>query len=219
MVTLCLLSISDRRERPGDPARPGLSGPGPFHYSTRRRDHVHLSIHRSHTTPRSRPRQRPDVDRLEERTLLASSSFNLSSLITTTNPGVAGYVFDGVTPGITPGVVGEVNKMAVPIGDVNGDGIADYAFTDASASPLGRSYTGAVYVVFGGRQNLAALDAADGTTDGVIHLSELLPRTAGMVPVALSSTGLPLCPSYSAHHRIAPLGAVGRRPWQCARPH
>jgi len=129
--------------------------------------------------PHHRPRRQPDVDRLEERTLLATSSFNLSSLITTTNPGVAGYVFDGAGPGITPGVVGEMNKAAVPIGDVNGDGITDYAFTDSSASPLGRSYTGAVYVVFGGQQNLAALDAADGTTDGVIHLSELLPQNGG----------------------------------------
>ena len=54
------------------------------------------------------------------------------------------------------------------IGDVSGDGIDD--FIVGADEVVSSTNTGEAYLVFGGRANLAAFDAADGTTDGNIRL-------------------------------------------------
>jgi hypothetical protein len=131
---------------------------------------------RAQASLRRPPRRVPAVDRLEERALLATGSgvYNLGSLIGA--GGVQGHVFNGDAPNNTATLC--YAKQAVAIGDVNGDGIADYAFAEMFASPANRKMAGSVYVVFGGPAHLAALDAADGKVDGVIELSKLLPRNS-----------------------------------------
>lgn len=56
-------------------------------------------------------------------------------------------------------------------GDMNGDGSTDLLFGHAYADVGGHSEAGAAHVVYGGAENLAALDAADGVGDGVIDLT------------------------------------------------
>lgn len=90
------------------------------------------------------------------------ASFDLDSL-----DGTNGYVLQGV-------VYEEHAAYAVSsAGDINGDGVNDLLigaygeeFTDSSA-------TYGVYVIFGGEDSLAALDARDGVVDGVIDLAVL----------------------------------------------
>ncbi len=70
--------------------------------------------------------------------------------------------------------VGEYLSYGSVIGDVNHDGIPDIALGAiwSTASP-DRTDSGRTFVIFGGLANLQALDAADGTTDGVINLDSL----------------------------------------------
>ena len=92
-----------------------------------------------------------------------AANFELSTL-----NGTNGYKFVGAEDGDNAG------WSVSAAGDFNGDGFDDliigarYADRDAY-----NSYTGAAYVLFGGNANLAALDKADGTTDGAIELSQL----------------------------------------------
>jgi Ca2+-binding RTX toxin-like protein len=84
------------------------------------------------------------------------------------------------TDGTMDGIVGSSSRAGVSgyevmasavlsaAGDINGDGYADLLASTPTASPDGIDRAGAVYVVYGGAANLAALDAADGATDGKI---------------------------------------------------
>ena len=76
--------------------------------------------------------------------------------------GTDGYVIDGVVPGDMAGNSGG------GAGDINGDGIPDIAITQSRPASSGGSRT---FVLFGGSENLAALDLADGAADGHIGLS------------------------------------------------
>jgi Ca2+-binding RTX toxin-like protein/WD40 repeat protein len=68
-------------------------------------------------------------------------------------------------------------ESAALAGDVNGDGHVDLILGDISVRPGNEvNYyggTGDCYVVFGGSENILALDAADGALDGLIKVSEL----------------------------------------------
>jgi hypothetical protein len=76
--------------------------------------------------------------------------------------GVSGFSFDGPAPNA-------FSSFAVSAaGDVNGDGYADLLFGNPSSG-----VDGAAYLVFGGRANLAALNAKDGSSDGHISLGAL----------------------------------------------
>ncbi len=86
------------------------------------------------------------------------------------------------TDGQIDGIVGSSSRVGVAgyeitasavlsaAGDVNGDGYDDLLVGTPTANfnPDGIYRGGAVYVVYGGATNLAALDAADGATDGKI---------------------------------------------------
>ena len=91
-----------------------------------------------------------------------SSSFDLSSL-----DGSNGYVINGID-------ALDISGYSVSgAGDVNGDGVDDLIIGARNGSPDGQSYAGKSYIVFGGQQRLAALDAVDGQADGVISLANL----------------------------------------------
>ncbi len=77
-----------------------------------------------------------------------------------------GYVFKGIDPRDFSG------ESVSSAGDVNGDGFDDLFIGASFASPNGFR-SGESYLVFGGTDNLAALDAADGTIDGMIELADL----------------------------------------------
>lgn len=77
-----------------------------------------------------------------------------------------GYVFAAENTGDQ--FFGRINSA----GDVNGDGFDDLIIGARYASPHGLA-SGAAYVVFGGATRLAALDAADGSVDATIWLSQL----------------------------------------------
>ncbi|BBD09031.1 FecR domain-containing protein [Desulfovibrio ferrophilus] len=87
-----------------------------------------------------------------------SGGFNVSGL-----DGSNGYLFEGVD---NQDVTGQVSYA-----DVNGDGISDLII-GAPESYTGQYGPGKVFVVYG--DQLAALDAADGSGDGTIQLSKLL---------------------------------------------
>ena len=80
--------------------------------------------------------------------------------------GLLGYRIVGEQPGSSMGY------MVAGAGDINGDGIVDLVVgapdMDISAA---NDQRGAAYVVFGG--SLAALDAADGSVDGELSVSQL----------------------------------------------
>ena len=81
--------------------------------------------------------------------------------------GTSGYLFNPINGGDLAG------KSVSSAGDVNGDGILDILIGARFGDPSGNSNAGESYVVFGGASNLAALDLADGTSDGSIELSNL----------------------------------------------
>ena len=79
-----------------------------------------------------------------------------------------GYVLNGVQAGDALGFSGG------GAGDLNHDGVPDLVIGAHFASPSSdRSKAGQTYVIFGGGDNLIALDSADGTVDGRINLTEL----------------------------------------------
>ena len=90
----------------------------------------------------------------------------------TTLDGTNGYVIDGVDLYRTyqTGMWGGV------VGDINGDGFSDIAIDQARPAASGGCRT---FMLFGGSDNLAALDQADGTTDGHIKLSTIDTATDG----------------------------------------
>ena len=63
-------------------------------------------------------------------------------------------------------------------GDVNGDGFDDLLIGARFADPDGGNDRGATYLVFGGRANLEALDAADGVNDNRVALGSITPARA-----------------------------------------
>ena len=97
--------------------------------------------------------------------------------------GNTGYVFKGIDPGDFSG------DSVSSAGDVNGDGFDDLIVGARFADP-GSDAEGESYLVFGGAANLAVLDLADGTADGMIELANLGPGTGvlirGIDPVDLS---------------------------------
>ena len=77
--------------------------------------------------------------------------------------GTTGYAITGVEAGDNLGLAGG------GAGDLNGDGIPDLVLGAYTADPSSELVNaGRAYVLFGGNNNLAALDAADGTVDGQI---------------------------------------------------
>ena len=90
----------------------------------------------------------------------------------TTLDGTNGYVIDSVDLYRTyqTGMWGGV------VGDINGDGFSDISIDQARPAASGgwRSF-----MLFGGSENLSALDQADGTTDGHIKLSTIDTATDG----------------------------------------
>lgn len=81
-----------------------------------------------------------------------------------------GYRF---TPGVSAGWFGFSISSA---GDVNGDGVIDLLIGEPGRNlregkPTTPSLAGQSHLVFGDAANLAAIDAADGSADGVIDLS------------------------------------------------
>ncbi|MBM1589367.1 putative Ig domain-containing protein, partial [Sulfitobacter mediterraneus] len=59
------------------------------------------------------------------------------------------------------------------LGDVDGDGHADFAVQARFADTEAQQNAGKVFVVFGGHANLMALDHADGVQDGTIYVENL----------------------------------------------
>lgn len=72
--------------------------------------------------------------------------------------GVNGFVFDNA------------GRAVAVLGDVNGDGFDDFAI--GGYLPLAGDLT-ETYIIFGGRENLVALDFSDGAADGVINLDRV----------------------------------------------
>ena len=106
-----------------------------------------------------------------------ADTVNLSS-ITDDSSALKGYIF----------VVDEENSFSgvsvSSAGDVNGDGSDDLII----GAPGANSGAGDAFVVYGGADKLAALDALDGTTDNTINLSQL-DGTNGFVVEGASTEG------------------------------
>ena len=73
-------------------------------------------------------------------------------------------MIDGIVPGDYAGHYGG------GVGDINGDGVPDIAVSQSRPTANGGNRT---FMLFGGSENLAALDLADGDSDGHIKLSTL----------------------------------------------
>jgi len=101
-----------------------------------------------------------------------SASLDLSSL-----DGSTGYRIDGIDPDDFGGT------SVSGAGDVNGDGIDDILIGAPQADPGGDSNAGETFLILGGGNYLASLDAADGHVDGVIDLEPAQGTTsyAGLV--------------------------------------
>ncbi len=81
--------------------------------------------------------------------------------------GGGGYVFQGAETGEMAG------SEVAGAGDVDGDGVGDLLIGAYRASLAGGLQEGAVYLVFGGAANLAALDDAGTPDDGIISLGDV----------------------------------------------
>jgi Ca2+-binding RTX toxin-like protein len=81
--------------------------------------------------------------------------------------GSNGLVFLGLDSGDLSGA------SVSSAGDINGDGYSDILIGAPDADPNGQVNSGESYLIYGGAANLAALDAEDGTVDGMIQLSNL----------------------------------------------
>ena len=75
--------------------------------------------------------------------------------------GTNGYVIDPVLPR------GSAGEWGGGVGDINGDGVPDVTISQYLSPPPGQRN----FVLFGGSENLAALDLADGNQDGHIGLA------------------------------------------------
>ena len=95
--------------------------------------------------------------------------------------GSNGFAFAGDSSG-SP----QTGLSVAGIGDVNGDGVGDLLIGAPGADPAGNTNAGNSYVVFGGSANLAALDAADGTSNGSISLANLN-GTTGFVLIGVGA--------------------------------
>ncbi|MEP4380467.1 MAG: VCBS domain-containing protein, partial [Alphaproteobacteria bacterium] len=87
--------------------------------------------------------------------------------------GTNGFIFNGMASNDRMGR--SINEA----GDINGDGINDIIIGSYRADGINGTDSGEAYVIFGGQTNLAALDALDGTSDGVIETSELATVNGG----------------------------------------
>lgn len=77
--------------------------------------------------------------------------------------GTTGYVIDGQIQW------GRSGYNVSSAGDIDGDGFDDILISTPRAEEEGEQVSGEVYIIFGGRDNLHDLDAADGTIDGTIN--------------------------------------------------
>ena len=81
--------------------------------------------------------------------------------------GANGFRLDGVA------MNDQTGWYVSPAGDMNGDGFDDMIVGARSGSVDSAGHAGAAYIVFGGADSLAALDAADGASDSKMNLSVL----------------------------------------------
>ncbi len=87
--------------------------------------------------------------------------------------GTNGFIFNGMAGG------DRLGRSINEAGDINGDGINDIIIGSYRADGMNGADSGEAYVIFGGQTNLAALDALDGSTDGIIETSELAIANGG----------------------------------------
>ena len=83
--------------------------------------------------------------------------------------GTTGFILEGID------AYDNAGYSLSSAGDVNGDGFADILVSSTASDPGSptRQNAGETYVIFGGPTNLQALDAADGSADGLIELARL----------------------------------------------
>lgn len=99
-------------------------------------------------------RRGPSIERLEERTLLASSVFELASLLPENGGnGTSGFVLNGVQTADGSGL------SVSSAGDVNGDGFDDVIIGALATLRNGDRFVGEAYVVFGKQGGFAASDS------------------------------------------------------------
>ncbi|WP_237151636.1 M10 family metallopeptidase C-terminal domain-containing protein [Oryzibacter oryziterrae] len=108
------------------------------------------------------------VTRRADRAAMAKAGTLIKEIDLGSLPATNGIVADYTGSGATP----KLGSYARSIGDVNHDGIADFAYTASSATVGAMSNAGKVFVVFGKKTGLPAhitLDSLDGTTGFVIN--------------------------------------------------
>ena len=114
--------------------------------------------------------------------------------------GTTGYVFNGLKSG---GILGYSGVSGA--GDVNGDGFDDFLIATRSMNTDNPS--GGVFLVFGGRNNLIALDTAGGTpADGKIDLSNLNGLTGFVIDHLVGVTPYRDTPGINGGHFISGAG-------------
>ncbi|MEJ8562150.1 VCBS domain-containing protein [Yoonia sp. GPGPB17] len=89
--------------------------------------------------------------------------------------GTNGFILSNIDIGLFADPALDTVLTAAGLGDVNNDGIADFALGTPDAGDAGN---GKVFGVLGGTANLAALDALDGVEDGNIDVGDFLDGTA-----------------------------------------